>query len=217
MDSTQPPRTDAPVLGEPLPIELMNTVWADRDGVHDALADADGLARWLRAVRPRLEPRSGEAGTAGGWDPDEGAALAARYRRLRDALRRLAAAATDDDRAAAVSPTPDVDAAVAVLNSACADAPTWSHLTWPEGGAPSRTDRSARPRSVTAMSRIAEDAIRLFAGEQRAQLRACHAPGCVLYFLRTHPRREWCSAACGNRARVARHYQRHLAADRDIP
>nr|WP_279582460.1 CGNR zinc finger domain-containing protein [Fodinicola feengrottensis] len=23
------------------------------------------------------------------------------------------------------------------------------------------------------------------------------------------PRREWCSASCGNRARVARHYDRH--------
>ena len=29
---------------------------------------------------------------------------------------------------------------------------------------------------------------------------------CVQYFVKDHPRREWCSAACGNRARVARHY-----------
>ena len=39
--------------------------------------------------------------------------------------------------------------------------------------------------------------------------RATHAPGCVLYFVQDHPRREWCSTACGNRARVARHYDRH--------
>jgi predicted RNA-binding Zn ribbon-like protein len=37
---------------------------------------------------------------------------------------------------------------------------------------------------------------------------ACHAPGCVLYFLKTHPRREWCSVTCGNRVRAARHYER---------
>ncbi|MEV8411642.1 CGNR zinc finger domain-containing protein, partial [Streptomyces niveus] len=28
------------------------------------------------------------------------------------------------------------------------------------------------------------------------------------FFVRSHPRREWCSADCGNRARVARHYRR---------
>jgi predicted RNA-binding Zn ribbon-like protein len=218
MDTTEPhpgtAATEAPVLGEPLPIELMNTVWADRDGVHDALRDADGLARWLRELRPRLVPDAGPGADRGLDHPLEGDALAARYRRLRDALRRLAAAATDDDRPAAASPTPDVATAVDILNSACADAPTWSHLNWPEDGAPSRTDRSSQPRSATAMSRIAEEAIRLFAGEERGELRACHAPGCVLYFLRTHPRREWCSAACGNRARVARHYQRHRASGR---
>jgi hypothetical protein len=41
-----------------------------------------------------------------------------------------------------------------------------------------------------------------------ALLRACGAPGCVLMFLKDHPRREWCSNACGNRARQARHYDR---------
>ncbi|WP_317183827.1 CGNR zinc finger domain-containing protein [Intrasporangium sp.] len=39
-------------------------------------------------------------------------------------------------------------------------------------------------------------------------MRACYGPGCVLYFVREHTRREWCSAGCGNRARVARHYHR---------
>ncbi|WP_433464559.1 CGNR zinc finger domain-containing protein [Spirillospora sp. CA-128828] len=34
--------------------------------------------------------------------------------------------------------------------------------------------------------------------------------GTVPRFLPGHPRRRWCSAArCGNRVRVARHYQRH--------
>jgi predicted RNA-binding Zn ribbon-like protein len=49
----------------------------------------------------------------------------------------------------------------------------------------------------------------LMAGENPVGLRACYAPGCVLYFVNSHPRREWCSTACGNRARAARHYQRH--------
>src|SRR6266851_2221676 len=51
------------------------------------------------------------------------------------------------------------------------------------------------------------DAVRRLA-DRGDQLRACHAPGCVLYFVKSHPRREWCSVACGNRARAARHYDK---------
>ena len=46
--------TGAPMLGEPLPVELMNTIWADRDGVHDALSETTGAMAWLQAVAPRL-------------------------------------------------------------------------------------------------------------------------------------------------------------------
>ncbi|MGW3040938.1 CGNR zinc finger domain-containing protein [Kitasatospora sp. NPDC001159] len=41
-----------------------------------------------------------------------------------------------------------------------------------------------------------------------ASLRACHGPGCVQFFVKDHPRREWCGPGCGNRARAARHYHR---------
>jgi predicted RNA-binding Zn ribbon-like protein len=71
--------------------------------------------------------------------------------------------------------------------------------------------RSGHGDVLAVLSRIAEQGVELFTGPRRASLRACHAPGCVLYFVRDHPRREWCSAGCGNRARVARHYQRHHA------
>ncbi|MET8629505.1 CGNR zinc finger domain-containing protein [Kitasatospora sp. NPDC004669] len=43
-------------------------------------------------------------------------------------------------------------------------------------------------------------------------LRACKAPRCVRYFLKTHGRQEWCKPSCGNRARVARRYGRQRAA-----
>ncbi|MCB0944909.1 MAG: CGNR zinc finger domain-containing protein, partial [Mycobacterium sp.] len=51
-------------------------------------------------------------------------------------------------------------------------------------------------------------AVELLTGPAAVRLRACNAPGCVLYFVKTHPRREWCSEGCGNRVRAARHYQR---------
>ncbi len=189
-------RTDAPLLGEPLPVELMNTIWADRDGVHDALAGVPATRAWLAAV-----------GLPG--DVDDPAAR--RLRALRDALRRLAGDVTDDPREAAASAIAEHAQAVAEVNRACALAPGWSELTWPAGAAPTRTTRSARPPVELTVATLAEQAVALFAEESSTPLRACLAPGCVLYFVRQHPRREWCSAGCGNRARVARHYQRHHA------
>jgi predicted RNA-binding Zn ribbon-like protein len=51
---------------------------------------------------------------------------------------------------------------------------------------------------------------RLIGGLDRERLRRCDGPGCVLFFVATNPRRRWCSPAiCGNRVRVARHYDRH--------
>ncbi|MFD0319293.1 CGNR zinc finger domain-containing protein [Streptomyces flavalbus] len=128
---------------------------------------------------------------------------------LRDALRRLAAEATEDPRPAAASDTRDLDAAVAALNQAASDTPHWSALSWTPGQPPSRQLRTSGRTASAAVSAIAEETITLFSQDTRHQLRACLAPGCVLYFLKNHPRREWCSAGCGNRARSARHYQRH--------
>ncbi|MDP9487892.1 MAG: CGNR zinc finger domain-containing protein, partial [Actinomycetota bacterium] len=36
-------------------------------------------------------------------------------------------------------------------------------------------------------------------------------PGCLRLFVATNLRRRWCSESCGNRARVARHYERNRA------
>ncbi|MEV8437963.1 ABATE domain-containing protein [Actinosynnema sp. NPDC051121] len=198
--------TDAPLLGEPLPVELMNTVWADRDGVHDALRDRDGTRAWLHAVAARadLAPADLDALTAPDLDH-----LRGRLVGLRDAVRRLACEATGDPRPSAASDVRDREAAVAVLNGAAAATPRWSALSWPPGQAPSRHSRTGGPAVSAAVSALAEDAIALFTGDSRRLLRACLAPNCVLYFLKDHPRREWCSAGCGNRARSARHYQRH--------
>jgi predicted RNA-binding Zn ribbon-like protein len=180
------------MTGEPLAIELMNTVRADRDGVHDTLTGLDAWHRWLPATA----------------SPD----AVERLRELRDAVRRLAADVTGDDRAAAAASIVDAGRAVTVLNDTAALAPSWSELVWPASGEAYRIRRYHHDEADAALSTLAEAAVALFASPDRALLRACRAPGCVLYFLCDHPRREWCSAGCGNRARVARHYQRHHAA-----
>ena len=48
------------------------------------------------------------------------------------------------------------------------------------------------------------------AGSGLEKVRECEAADCVMLFRPAHPRRRWCSPTrCGNRARVARYYQRH--------
>jgi predicted RNA-binding Zn ribbon-like protein len=203
------PATLAPLLGEPLPVELMNTIWADGSGIHDALAAPADVLGWIRAIRPLPAPHDADIDR---WLRDVPAAevgeVAPALRALRDALRRLAAEQTADPRTHAASAIDDVGRAVEVVNGAAATAPHWSRLEWPTGG-PARASYTRAHVGAAFLAAIAEQAIDLFTGDARHELRACLAPRCVLYFVRQHPRREWCSTACGNRARAARHYQRH--------
>jgi predicted RNA-binding Zn ribbon-like protein len=194
-DSPGAPAGRAWVLpDEPLPVRLMGTIHADTDGVHDELRTPADVDAWLDAVGI---DRAGTHATAGEL---------AKARALRDAVRRLAAHVTGDSRQAAASPTTDVRAALDQVNATAAELPA-SLLALRDGqlelGAP------GGPSPVTTgLARAARQAAVLLGGEDAARLRACYAPGCVLYFIRTHPRREWCSVACGNRVRAARHYQR---------
>ncbi len=177
---------------EVAPIRLMATVWADTSGLHDDLASREGLDAWLS-----------EAGV--GSEPSSAAELAL-ARRLRDAVRRLAAQVTGDERQTAHSPTRELAAALGDLNDLVA------HLPVPQlafvDGALRETSSADSSAVVTALARLARESIALLGGPDAAKLRACYAPGCVLYFMKTHPRREWCSVTCGNRARAARHYEK---------
>lgn len=203
-----PSLTTAPVLGEPLPVELMNTVWADRDGVHDALAAPGDAVAWLTALRERLPRGADVAAWTTDADEAEVAEVWSRLRALRDATRTLAARRTADPRTAGVGGMSDQDA-LGQLNALAKAAPSWLVLEWPDGAAPSVvTGQAEQSAGQVVVSWLAREAIDLIGGRQGSQLRACLAPGCVLYFVRHHPRRAWCSDSCGNRARQARHYER---------
>lgn len=134
-----------------------------------------------------------------GWLRSVGPVDLELLRSLRCALRRLAADATEDPREL-ITPMSRSDA-LATVNSLAGLAR--SELSWPSDGPPERALRGP------AAGVIATLGVELLAGESRGRLRACLAPNCVLYFVKEHTRREWCSPNCGNRARVARHYQRH--------
>ncbi|SFL89200.1 CGNR zinc finger domain-containing protein [Streptomyces pini] len=191
-----------PLSGEPLALELVNTTFVHgglRGSLVDALATPTELDLWLEEHAEAF-PR-GPVRRASG--PATASHLAG-FRRLREALRELSRAC--------VAQEPYGERAVAAVNRAARLAASWPEIG--DGTADAPADRTADgpvvrwaepdPRLVL-LGAVAVSGVELLTGPRRRDVRACAAPGCVLYFVRTHRRREWCTPACGNRVRVARH------------
>ncbi|GIF97132.1 CGNR zinc finger domain-containing protein [Catellatospora citrea] len=173
-----------------LAIELANTVHARQGELRDELQTPAELAAWLDQVRPLLA-----VPVAGGSPRAVSRGDLAAARDLRDAIRAVAAATSTGQ-------APD-RASIEHLNAAVRVAPRWQELT-PD--AKSTATRHGAASVPGALAEVAADAVDLLSA---GRVGACAAPGCVLLFVRDRPNREWCGNACGNRARVARHHDRH--------
>ncbi|MFJ9106610.1 CGNR zinc finger domain-containing protein [Streptomyces sp. NPDC102283] len=191
---------ELPLSGEPLPLDLVNTTYV-RGGMRgrrvDALAAGPrAVGVWLAARRDRFPDALAERLNGVESVPP------VRYREfleLRGALRSLAAART--------SAAPPGAGPLAVVNTLARSAAHWPELVpGPDFRSVVRT--AADDVGREALGEIAAAAVDLFAGPVAERLRACPAPGCILYFVRAHARREWCTVGCGNRVRVARHSRR---------
>jgi predicted RNA-binding Zn ribbon-like protein len=188
------PGGGSPLLGEPLAIEFANTHYAVRGTLREGIGTPAHLAAWLR-----------ERSAVPGSGVHVGAAEVETFRALRGAIRGLCQAC--------VNARPGDDTDVEVLNAAAAAAPWWPQLHH-AGGTYVVSEHTRGEGADAALAAIARDAIAILGGPLGTEIRACQAPGCVLFFVKDHPRRQWCSAGCGNRARAARHYQRHRARPR---
>jgi predicted RNA-binding Zn ribbon-like protein len=184
-------RYSGPLLHEPLAVDLHNTRYAVRGDIVDGLETAEGLRAWLAAIAGRLPAPARDA------DP----ARRPEFVALRTAVEEILRAVLERRRPAA--------AALEVVNAAVTGAPG-SPLAVVDAGGRLQAEMSYHDVDPTdvALAAIAADAVEVATGSASDELRACGAPGCVLMFLKDHPRRTWCSAACGNRARQARHYER---------
>jgi nucleoid-associated protein YgaU len=213
----------------------MNTIWADRHGVrHDNIASVPDLAAWLRAaelaaasvhveaddlararqLRDALRVL-GEVTTADRQEAEApGAEVGTADRQEAEAAGATAADQADSDAAGEADAASEaaISVAVAAVNAIAAAGHAPPRIRARDGQLTADVT-PVGPPVAAALSAIAAQAIGLLT-DPDSPLRACHAPGCVLYFVRDHPRREWCSAACGNRARAARHYQRHRSTAR---
>jgi len=184
-----------PLTGEPLVLDLVNTRPNTADGPVDLLATPAGLRAWLTVQSERLPEFAVDAST-----PLTEADLAAVHG-VREHATTAIARARRGERPPAT--------ALRALNHAQRAAPAIRELTW-DGTAVTATAHRTGAFGTRLAARLAEATADLLLDPSILKVRGCEGPGCVLLFLPAHPRRRWCSAAiCGNRARVARYYQRH--------
>jgi predicted RNA-binding Zn ribbon-like protein len=173
-----------PWLGFPPAVDLANTVIAAPAGKRDLLSSDDQLDAWIAAEGGRIPGVEAASGRL------------AEVRDLRETVRALLHA-----RARGKRPP---GAARRRINAITSAAPIRISLT-SDGRAieePEATDRYSLFEAAVARSAIE------LADRRDAGLSVCGAPSCGMLFLREHPRQVWCTKACGNRARVARHAAR---------
>jgi predicted RNA-binding Zn ribbon-like protein len=184
---------------EPIAVRLINTVWTDGTMVHDALETPADLQAWLQATGL-------PDGRASAQDLHDA-------RLLRDALRQLAVFATHDQRSRVVTGMSEQDA-VSIVDRAMHAAPVTDQLVLTPAGVVLESVVHAPP-IVAAMASVARDGVALLIDPARP-LRPCHEP-CVLFFVRDHPRRKWCTPEHSNRDRAARHYERSKSRTHTAP
>ena len=171
-------------------LDLANTVAVDKGVEHDLLTSTGEYERWARAAA-----RSPEL------TPEEAAAIAAARPQLLGLRKHIRAVL---HATAAGQPLPGP--AVAALNSASRAA-----ARWPELGHDRRIEQHALGDAVQRLlAHYARSTMELAAGGS-AKLRVCGAPSCGMFYRPRRRQQRWCSEPCGNRARVARHYQAHSA------
>ncbi|MFE9747234.1 CGNR zinc finger domain-containing protein [Saccharothrix saharensis] len=179
-----------PLTGEHLALDLVNTRPVTGDGRTDLLDTPRRLAAWL-ALEPALQT---------GRATPTAADLAPVH-----AVREHVDAAVHALLHGARPPR----AALHGLTEAMRAAPAVPELGW-DGSTVTATPRRAGRLGVRLAAHLAEAATDLLTDPAVGTLRQCEAEDCVMVFLPAHPRRRWCSPTrCGNRARVARYYQRH--------
>jgi predicted RNA-binding Zn ribbon-like protein len=187
----------APLTGEALALDLVNTRPMGTHGRVDLLATPRQLSDWLALEQDRLQ---GEARDSTPTRADLAAVHAVR-------------AHTESVVRALLGRAEPPASALRGLTEAQRAAPPVRELDW-DGTTVTAVSRRDGPLGIRLAALLAEAAAEMLSAPAIGRLKECEADDCVMVFLPSHPRRRWCSPArCGNRTRVARYYRRHSAAD----
>jgi predicted RNA-binding Zn ribbon-like protein len=172
-------------LGDPLAIDLVNTVRRRGWQYTELIRSPDDLRDWLDREQGRLTAPA-----------EVGDDLLTRFLALRDH-------ALDLLRAAASGQAWPAEAIVAV-NALILAAPSTRLLTGePEGYRTQPVSQADPPGRL--LGDLAASVADLLTGPDAAGLTLCDAPGCGHLYLRHRPNQQWCNPRCGTRARTGRH------------
>jgi predicted RNA-binding Zn ribbon-like protein len=181
-------------LGDPLAIDLVNTVRRRGWQFTELIESPDDLRDWLDREQDRVTAPA-----------EVGDDLVTRFLALRDhALDLLRAAA-------AGQPWPAE--AIAAINALVLAAPSTRLLTGEPGGYRTQPVTEADPAG-RLLGDLAAAVVALLTGPDAAELTLCDAPGCGHLYLRHRPNQQWCGPRCGTRARTGRHTSRPARSDR---
>lgn len=182
-------------------VDFINTELVEKERVVELLGSFEDVIVWLEQVGVLgLE----EAGAAlERWDgTEEGERLLVNAREFRKILRGAA------ERFARNEPVePEF---VQEINALLRSRLGHPELAETEEGFEVRF-RSEPDGSYGLLAPVAESAARFISEADRALLKACENPGCILFFYDStkNHRRRWCSMeSCGNRMKAKAHYER---------
>jgi predicted RNA-binding Zn ribbon-like protein len=169
----------------PLAVDLADTVRVVGANKVELLIAEEALSAWVAAELPRF--------------PVARAALGhlSEVRALRDAARALLLARAEG--------TPLLRHDLETMNEASARCPSFPVVT--DGGQRQTVELNDDP-FATFCAAVARSTMEALDDNHETLLAVCHAPSCGMLFVPANRRQNWCSPACGNRARVARHAAR---------
>lgn len=179
-----------PVAGEPLAVDLADTIITVHTPATDLLPDEATCRLWWGLQQDRL--------------PDGPLPPLLPTVELRQAIRDILDAQISGSApgAAAIDYLNKVTARVASTRRLEHTANGWAAATTHRGSAD-------RPYEL-ALAAVAESLIDVLVGPARERLRRCANPACSMLFVASDTRRKFCTQnICANRTRVARHYHRH--------
>ncbi len=180
---------DLPVLGEPLAVEVANTLYEGEGETFDILGCGAHASLWWSEVSEELPL----AGAFGGSDLGD-------LRLLRDAVAELLRAAHEG--------SPPSREALEALQSASDAARSRAVLHWDTDSPPHAEVRLGGTPFGVFQAEIALSTIELLTGDDRTRLRRCAGPGCSLWFVQRHRHRRFCHPSCSQRGRQQRYVRR---------
>ena len=190
-------------IGERLWLDFVNTDEIHRGQSHDAIHDFEALMWWLEASTALDGERVAGIRRRAQQQPAGAAAALVEARRVRSSLRRLAERGAWDE--AVRSET------LAEINRVLMRSAGTRRIEQRSDGSYARTFVPGGDAFAGLMIPVVESAADALIRAELERVRRCADPRCQRVFLDAtrNGRRRWCDmAACGNRAKAARHRER---------